>query len=250
MPMREVRKPITINGKTRVSVEEYLAFERASITKHEYFEGEVFATDHRESVNSNDMKVEEPEAAYHKRLMTEEEYLAFEDASEQKHEYYQGEVFAMAGASNPHNEIFTNLFGALTTQLKGKPCRPYGSDKRMKIPENTLYTYPDISVYCNVNTPFDRSTKVSQDPTVVIEILSESTRDYDRGRKFKLYRDIPTLKEYILVDSESMGIESFRLNSSNHWELEEYKSIDQSLFIASLSVTIPLSEIYDHTQLI
>ncbi len=197
-----------------------------------------------------DTKVEDPEAAYHRRFMTEEEYLAFEDASEQKHEYYQGEVFAMAGASNQHNEIFTNLFGSLVIHLKGKTCRPYGSDKRMKIPENMLYTYPDISVYCNTNTPFDKGTKVSQEPTVIIEILSESTKDYDRGRKFKLYRDIPTLKEYVLVDSESIGVESFRLNSLNHWELEEYKSIDQSLFIASLSVTIPLREIYEHSHLI
>jgi Uma2 family endonuclease len=247
--MRESRKPIAINGKTRVSVEEYLAFERESIEKHEYYQGEVFSL-HGQPDASDAMKVDEPEAAYHKRLMTEEEYLAFEDASEQKHEYYQGEVFAMAGASDPHNEIFTNLLVSLGNLLKGKPCRPYGSDKRMKIPENTLYTYPDISIYCHANTPFDRGTKVSRDPTVLIEILSESTKDYDRGRKFKLYRDIPTLKEYILVDSESIGVESFRLNSIHHWELEEYKSIDQSLSIASLGFTIPLREIYEHTHLI
>jgi Uma2 family endonuclease len=247
--MRESRKPITINGKTRVSVDEYLAFENQSLEKHEYYQGEVFPL-YSQADASDTMKVDEPEAAYHKRFMTEEEYLVFEDASEQKHEYYQGEVFAMAGASNLHNEIFMNLFGAFTTQLKGKPGRPYGSDKRMKIPENTLYTYPDISIYCHANTPFDRGTKVSREPTVLIEILSENTRDYDRGRKFKLYRDIPTLKEYVLVDSESINIQIFRLNSNNHWELEEYKLIDQSLSIASLSVTIPLREIYEHTHLI
>lgn len=242
--MRRERTLIVIDGKSHFTEQEYLEFENNSIEKHEFYQGKIFAMNEDEY-----RKVEDPKAAYHKRFMTEEEYLAFEDASEQKHEYYQGEVFAMAGASDQHNEIFTNLFGILATQLKGKTCRPYGSDKRMKIPQNTLYTYPDISIYCKTNSPFDSTAKVSQDPTVVIEILSESTKDYDRGRKFKLYREIPTLKEYILVDSESIGVENFRLNSGNHWELEEYKSIEQSLFITSLNIAIPLREIYENTNL-
>jgi Uma2 family endonuclease len=141
------------------------------------------------------------------------------------------------------------LFGALTTQLKGKPCRPYGSDKRIKIPENALYTYPAISVYCNENNSFDKSPALSNEPTGLIEILSESTKDYDRGGKFKLYRDIPTLKEYILVDSESISAENFKLNSLNHWELEEFKLMEDSLTIYSLGVIIPLREIYEHTHL-
>jgi Uma2 family endonuclease len=92
--------------------------------------------------------------------------------------------------------------------------------------------------------------KYRKTPTVIIEILSESTKDYDRGRKFKLYREIPTLKEYILVDSDLIGVENFRLNTVNHWELEEYKSIDQNLLIASLNIAIPLREIYENTNLI
>jgi Uma2 family endonuclease len=242
----EIRKPIAINGKTNFTVEEYLAYENQSVGKHEYYKGEIFEMEGR----SDDLKAEEPEPAYEKRLMTEEEYLEFEDASEQKHEYFRGEVFAMAGASHQHNEIFSNLFISLGNSLKGKPCRPYGNDKRLKIPQNTLYTYPDISIYCNTHTPFDATSKVSKDPTVLIEILSKSTKDYDRGGKFKLYREIPTLKEYILVDSESLSIEVFKLNASNHWELEEFKSIEQNLVITSLNVMIPLREIYDHTDLI
>jgi Uma2 family endonuclease len=242
----EIRRPIAINGKTHFTVEEYLAYENQSVGKHEYYKGEIFAMEGR----SDDTKAEEPEPAYEKQLMTEEEYQAFEDASEQKHEYFHGEVFAMAGASNQHNEIFSNLFGELTFQLKGKPCRPYGSDKRLKIPQNTLYTYPDISIYCNANTPFERGDRVSKEPTVLIEIVSESTKDYDRGGKFKLYREIPTLKEYVLVDSESISIEVFKLNAANHWELEECKSVEQNLIIASLNVMIPLREIYEHTDLI
>ncbi|HRG08309.1 MAG TPA: Uma2 family endonuclease [Cyclobacteriaceae bacterium] len=243
--MRKERLPVVINGKSNFTEAEYLEFENNSPEKHEFYQGKIFSMNEDEFRN-----VEDPKAAYHKRFMTEEEYLAFEDASEQKHEYYQGEVFAMAGAGDQHNEIFTNLFGILATQLKGKTCRPYGSDKRMKIPQNNLYTYPDISIYCKGQSPFESGNKVSQDPTVIIEILSESTRDYDRGRKFKLYRDIPTLKEYILVDSESLGVENFKLNSVNHWELEEYQSIDQNIFIASLNITIPMREIYENTNLI
>jgi|JI10StandDraft_1071094.scaffolds.fasta_scaffold00970_2 Uma2 family endonuclease len=243
--MRRERTPIVIAGKSHFTEAEYLEFENNSIEKHEFYEGKIF------SMNEDEYrKVEDPEAAYHKRFMTEKEYLAFEDASEQKHEYFQGEVFAMAGAGDQHNEIFSNLFILIGSLLKGKPCRPYGSDKRLKIPQNSLYTYPDISIYCKTNSPFDSSAKVSQDPTVIIEILSESTKDYDRGRKFKLYREIPTLKEYILVDSDLIGVENFRLNTVNHWELEEYKSIDQNLLIASLNIAIPLREIYENTNLI
>lgn len=238
-----MRKPIVINGKTHFTVEEYLAFERNSLEKHEFYQGEIFAM-----LDNEETRITEPEPVYQKRLMTEEEYLAFEETSEQKHEYFQGEVFAMAGVSNQHNEIFTNLFGTLSYLLKGKPCRPYGSDKRLKIPENSLYTYPDISIYCNATAPFEMAN-ASKKPTVLIEILSESTKDYDRGRKFKFYRNIPSLKEYILIDSESISVEIFRLNSAGHWELEEYKSKGQNLFISTLNVTIPLLEVYEHTDL-
>ncbi|MFN7261915.1 MAG: Uma2 family endonuclease [Cyclobacteriaceae bacterium] len=195
------------------------------------------------------MEVREPIVAYNKKHLTIEEYLDFEESSEEKHEYFQGEVFAMAGAGDPHNEIFSNLFLELGNQLKGKGCRPYGSDKRLHIPENTLFTYPDISIYCGEKKKFEKNENTSLMPTVLIEILSPSTKNYDRGGKFKLYRDIPSLKEYVLVDSESISVEIFRLNSVNHWELEEYKSIEQSLLIEALNVALPLRDIYEHTEL-
>ena len=195
------------------------------------------------------MEVREPIVAYNKKHLTIEEYLDFEESSEEKHEYFQGEVFAMAGAGDPHNEIFSNLFLELGNQLKGKGCRPYGSDKRLHIPENTLFTYPDISIYCGEKKKFEKNENTSLMPTVLIEILSPSTKNYDRGGKFKLYRDIPSLKEYVLVDSESISVEIFRLNSVNHWELEEYKSIEQSLVIEALNVTLSLRDIYEHTEL-
>lgn len=157
-------------------------------------------------------ELREPVVAYGKKIFTIEEYLAYENASPKKHEYYQGEMFAMAGAGHLHNLIFSNLFIELGIRLKGKKCRPYGSDMRTYIPENTLFTYPDISIVCGepASSPIDKNSFTS--PTVIIEILSRSTKNYDRGEKFMLYRDIPSLKEYILIDSESIHIEAFRLN--------------------------------------
>ena len=195
-----------------------------------------------------DFKFREPALAYGKKRLTAEEYLQFEKESTQKHEFFKGEIFAMAGAGRNHNEIFSNLFGDLAYKLKGKSCKPYGSDLRIHIPENTLYTYPDISVLCkNLESPDGDEISVTE-PTILIEILSESTQNYDRGAKFKLYRDIPTLKEYVLVDSESINIESFRLNESLHWELEEYKTDSEILRIPALAINIPLKDIYQGTK--
>ncbi len=94
------------------------------------------------------MEVNEPAIAYSKQKVSIEEYLETENAAFEKHEYYQGEIFAMSGAKVPHNEIFTNLFSALVIKLKGKKCRPYGSNLRIHIPSNTLFTYPHISIVC------------------------------------------------------------------------------------------------------
>jgi Uma2 family endonuclease len=156
----------------------------------------------------------------------------------------------MAGAGPRHNKIFSNLFIALGTKLKGRPCQPYGSDLRIHIPQNTLFTYPDISIFCGdfILSEQDKDTVI--EPTVLIEILSQSTKNYDRGGKFRLYREIPTLRQYILIDSEFINIEAFGINASGHWELEEYKGLSQMLNIPSVEVTISLSEIYEGTKIV
>jgi len=192
--------------------------------------------------------VNEPAIDYLKQRYTIKEYLEMENASEEKHEYFQGEVFAMAGASDAHNEIFSNLFIEIGIKLKGKTCRPFGSDKRMIIPENTLFTYPDISIYCGEIKHFEEDEHTSLLPIVIIEILSASTKTYDRGNKFKLYRDIPSLKEYIMVDSESILAEAFYINEKQNWELKEYKNINDNLKFISLDFEIPLKDIYNRTS--
>ena len=187
--------------------------------------------------------VNDPALQYN--YISAEDYLKAEREATEKHEYYQGEVFAMSGASLKHNKIFSNLFGEIAHKLKGKECQPYGSDLRIHIPQNTLFSYPDISVICGEANLTDDNFDTATNPTVIIEILSKSTRNYDRGTKFKLYRDIESIKEYILVDSLSVSIEVFSKNESNIWELHEYKTIDDCLVSSALNLTILLKDIYE-----
>ena len=195
------------------------------------------------------MKVRDPIVVYNKSKLTEEEYLSFEKDSLEKHEYFKGEVFAMAGAGARHNIIFSNVFIGLGILLKGRPCRPYGSDLRIHIPENTLYTYPDISIICGKILPSKLDPDTAVQPVVLIEILSPSTKNYDLGAKFNLYREIPTLKEFIAIDSEAIRIEVYRINNKGLWELEDYRSIENILAIPIVGVNLPLKDIYEQTEL-
>lgn len=191
------------------------------------------------------MDLREPAVAYSKQKFSIEEYLTMENAATEKHEFYKGEIFAMSGAKVPHVTIARNLLVALANKLKGKKCQPFGSDARIHIASNTLFTYPDISVICGeVKTLNDDNYNVLN-PTVLIEVLSPSTKNYDRGEKFKLYRDIPTLKEYILVDSESIHVEVFRLNQNNHWELEEFNLLTDDVPVNAIEETLAMSTMYD-----
>jgi Uma2 family endonuclease len=195
------------------------------------------------------MEVREPAIAYSKQKISIEEYLETENASLEKHEYYTGEVFAMSGAKVPHNTITSNLMIALGQKLKGKKCKPFGSDLRIHIPTNTLFTYPDISIVCGEVITLNNDEYNALNPTVIIEVLSPKTKNYDRGEKFKLYRDINTLKEYILVDSQSLHIEAFRLNENNHWELQEYNDANNYLEIKASNESILIADIYDGVKL-
>ena len=195
------------------------------------------------------MEIREPVAAYKKERISIEDYLKMENKEVVKHEYYDGEIFAMSGAKVPHNTIATNFLGLLFNKLKGKKCKPYNSDQRIHIPSNTLFTYPDISIICGEVMTLNNDDFNVLNPTVIVEVLSKSTKNYDRGEKFKLYRDIPTLREYILVDSESIHLEVFRLNENGHWELEEYKTLADELIIKAIEETIKLSEIYEGVRM-
>jgi len=196
------------------------------------------------------MEVNEPAVAYSKQKISIEEYLKLEETSIEKHEYYRGEIFAMAGAKVPHNEICVNLIAVLRNKLRGKSCRPYNGDQSIHVPSNTLFTYPDISIICGNIITLNDDNRNALNPTVIIEVLSKSTKNYDRGEKFKLYRDIETLKEYILVDSESLHIEAFRLNENNHWELEEYNDANNFLEVKAINENILIAEIYEDVNIV
>ena len=191
------------------------------------------------------MEVREPAIAYGKQYFSIEEYLEMESNADDKHEFYRGEIFAMSGAKVAHNTISSNLMVSIGTRLRSKSCKPYGSDTRIHIPSNTLFTYPDISIICGEILTLNNDNWNVLNPTIIIEILSSSTKNYDRGEKFRLYRDITTLKEYILVDSESIHVEAFSINSNNHWELTEYKSSFDTLIFHSISEAVTLTEIYE-----
>ncbi|MFT3934796.1 MAG: Uma2 family endonuclease [Chitinophagaceae bacterium] len=195
-------------------------------------------------------EVREPEVAYGKSMFTIEEYLAYEIESGEKHEYYQGEMFTMSGAKVTHNEIALNVITSIKNFLKGKPCKPYNSEQRICIEKNTLFTYPDISVFCDKIATRNNDEMNAINPSIIIEVLSASTRNYDRGTKFKLYRDISTLKEYILIDSESINVEAFAINEHGNWALNEYKKLENCLLIQTIGMEIPLADIYHETKLV
>ena len=144
---------------------------------------------------------------------------------------------------------YGNLYFELRKKLPGNPCKPFNSDQRIHIPADPLFTYPDISVVCGEIITLEDDEFNILNPTILIEVLSASTRNYDKGDKFKLYRDIDTLKEYIVVDSESVSVEAFRLNEKGHWELEEYKLLTSSLHIPVIEQSILLAAIYEGTSL-
>jgi Uma2 family endonuclease len=183
-------------------------------------------------------------------IHSEENYLALEMKADYKSEYFRGEIFMMAGATPNHNRIKENLSIEIGIALKRRnSCRSYSSDQRIHIPENSLYSYPDIVVVCGPNQYAEKDKNTIINPTVLIEVLSESTGAYDRGDKFRFYRDIDSLKEYILVNSINVGVEIYRRTEDNHWLLADdaYKLSD-SVTIQFIDATLHLSDLYQGTD--
>lgn len=178
-----------------------------------------------------------------KLKMTAAEYLEFERASEVKHEFHDGEVFLMAGASRNHDIVTVNLLVELAKHLKGKPCRAHSDDIKVSVDQNGKYLYPDISVICN-EAAFTEPD-VANDATIIVEVLSESTEAYNRGKKFQLYQGLPSLKEYVLVAQDEMKAEVFRRSNSGRWEYELVAEAMSLLQLPSIGFEIILSEIYD-----
>jgi Uma2 family endonuclease len=180
--------------------------------------------------------------------VTPEDYLAFERASEEKHEYFAGEIFAMTGASKNHNRILTSTVAALYAQLRQRPCDVFSSDMRVKVPETGLYTYPDITVVCGEPQFEDSEVDTLLNPMVIIEILSPSTEAYDRGKKFQHYRTIPSFQDYVLISQDNIRVEHYRRQENDKWEMADAHTLDAAITLPSVDCTICLSDIYEKAQ--
>lgn len=177
-------------------------------------------------------------------IETEEEYLVQEPEREYKSEFRDGRVVAMAGASLAHAKISTNVFGELFGMLKGSRCNVFASDMRVKVAKARLYTYPDVTVVCG-ELELDRPKMGTvMNPTVIVEVLSPSTEDYDRGEKFEYYKKLDSLQEYVLISQNQARVECFRKRDEGHWEPTESTSLDTYLVLNSIDCKIPLADIY------
>lgn len=182
-------------------------------------------------------------------MYSEEEYLEIEREADYKSEYYQGEIFAMAGAGHNHNRIVENLSIEIGGFFKGKSCRTYSSDQRLHIPQNGLYTYPDLLIVCGRNEFLDEKKDTIVNPAVIMEVLSPSTSGYDHGAKFHLYRSIPTLMEYVLIDSLSISAEVYRKGDDGLWFLaSEAYNIGGCIELKSVGLSLTLRDIYWETE--
>lgn len=184
-------------------------------------------------------------AAEPKRTMTREEYLAFERASEVKHEFVDGEVYAMAGASERHNLIFGGVFGSLLNQLRGRGCRVYPSDMRVKMEALGLYAYPDLSIVCGPSQFEKDGRDTLLNPAVLIEILSPSTEIYDRTRKFRRYRTIPSFQEYVLIAQDEPTIEHYARQADGQWLYALVEGLEATLTLPTVGCALALAEVYE-----
>jgi len=170
-------------------------------------------------------------------------YLAWEAEQAEKHEYIDGEVLAMAGASIAHVKITLNLVVALRSHLRGSPCSVLASDAKLRVEADNAFFYPDVFVTCSAA---DRAQpQVQSEPCLIAEVLSPSTAAYDRGEKFAAYRKLPSLQEYVLIDSERMAVEVFRRNTAGHWELHPFDAPGQPITLESVELHMPLETLYE-----
>jgi len=184
------------------------------------------------------------------KKISEAQYLKMERAAEFKSELRDGRAYAMAGASERHNLIMGNTFVSLHNQLRRRPCRVYPSDMRVRVTAIGFYTYPDISVVCGRPEFADDTRDTLLNPTVIVEVLSPSTANYDRGEKFERYRQLPSLSEYLLVSQTRPLVEHYVRQPDGKWLLTEYRELSDVVELPSIGCRLALSEIYEQVTVI
>lgn len=179
-----------------------------------------------------------------KKIFTPEEYLAMEREANFKSEYFDGEIFAMAGASEEHNLIAGNIFASLHSQVRQQDCRAYISDMRIDMSKKGLYAYPDVVVVCGESKFSDDHKDNLINPQIIIEVLSKSTEAKDRGFKFMRYRKLESFVEYLLVSQERPYIEHYVRQADNRWVMTEISSLEDTVKLSSIQCDLKMSDIY------
>lgn len=183
-----------------------------------------------------------------KVFYTPEEYLRLEENSVEKHEFFHGEIFSMAGGTPRHNFLVANVTAELIFGLRGKDCTPYSSDMRILVRDSGLYTYADASVVCGeTELALDRNDTITN-PVLVVEVLSPSTEKYDRSQKFELYRGLASLQNYLLIDQSRVYIELYTRGASNTWLLQTFNNLTQTVTLSSVNLTITVANFYDKVK--
>ena len=179
------------------------------------------------------------------QIYTLEEYIELDHESEERIEFWDGYIFTLAGASNNHDQIQGNSYFALRSKLQGKSCRVFLSEMRVKVPEYPPYRYPDLSALCGEAT-FEKLGKqeLFVNPSLIVEILSDSTADFDRGYKFTYYKSIMSFTEYILIAQDRPHVTQFVKQDDNSWLNHEFNSIEDTFYLASLDCELALTELY------
>jgi len=184
-------------------------------------------------------------ASHPKTYLTPEQYLEIERRAEFKSEYFQGEVFAMAGARYAHNVIAVNAVRELGQQLRSRPCVVMAGDMRVRVSETGLYAYPDILTVCNEPQFADDHRDTLLNPNLIVEVLSESTENYDRGHKFELYRSLESLQEYLMISSQRISAELFTRQPDGRWMLTASSRLGDSLDLQSVGCRLALADLYE-----
>jgi len=183
-----------------------------------------------------------------KKVYTDEEYLEFEVNSEERHEYINGEIALMTGGTPNHNKIAGNFYAALNFALKRQPYDVFFTDQRLWIPRKRIYTYPDVMVVQGELQLQEGRRDTITNPLVIAEVLSASTRSYDKDAKFTAYRTIPSFQEYLLIDQYTMHIEQYFKTEQKRWIFSEYDDANEIVSLNSLSFQITLADIYDKVE--
>ena len=175
-----------------------------------------------------------------------ENYLDFERIQTDRHEFLDGNVYAMAGESPNHSTICFNLSGIIHNQLRGKRCRGFSPNMKIATNEKGLYSYPDLAVVCGTPQFYDKTRDVITNPTVIFEVLSPSTENYDRGEKFLRYTNfIETLQDYVLISQEKPLIEHYSKQANGGWEKTEIEGLNEELKLDSIECEISFNELYE-----